>query len=122
MKMANAINSWAEFQKFLDDCCTRVGAEPDFSGHGRWWQTMTYQKFVTDGSVKGERIVVVGDPNNSTLIHALQGDTPAFSKGGKYGRMPLSISGDDFGYFNQDEIDEIKDWILRGCPEGTAIV
>jgi len=55
MMMANVINSWVEFQKFLDDCCTRVGADPDFSGHGRWWRTMTYQKFVTDGTVKGER-------------------------------------------------------------------
>ncbi|ASP73854.1 hypothetical protein CDO28_20090 (plasmid) [Sinorhizobium meliloti] len=115
--MANAINSWTEFQTFLDNCCMRVGAEPDFSGHGRWWREMSYQTFVSNGTVKGERIVMVGDPDNSILIHALQGDTPAFSKGGKYGRMPLSTSGEDSGYFTQAEIDEIKDWILRGCPE-----
>jgi hypothetical protein len=110
--MANAINTWAGFQDFMDECCRKVGADPDFSGHGRWWRQMTYDQFVTDGKVKGERIVVVGDPANSILIHSLRGDTPDFTDGGRYGRMPLNA----VGYFDEADIDEIGDWIGRGCP------
>jgi hypothetical protein len=110
--MSNKINTWADFQTFMDDCCEKVNANPDLSAHGRWWRNMTYQQFITDGSVKGKRIVVVGDPAGSIMIHALQGDTPDFSAGGRYGRMPRNASG----YFDQADIDEIKDWITRGCP------
>ena len=74
---------------------------------------MSYQTFVTDGTVKGLRIVAVGDPDNSVMIHALLGDTPEFSDGGDYGRMPLGAAE----YFSPAEIDEIKDWISRKCPE-----
>ncbi len=113
--MAGKINTYAEFQDFMDACCTKVSADPDLSGHGRWWRSMTHQKFVTDGKVKGERIVAVGDPDNSIVIHALRGDTPDFAEddSARFGRMPLGGTG----FFDKADIDEIADWIKRGCPD-----
>jgi hypothetical protein len=111
--MTNKINSYAEFQKIMDEGCDKVGADPDLSGHGRWWAQMPYQEFITTGTVKEERIVAVGDPDKSILIHALRGDTPDFSPTGKYQRMPKNGTG----YFDAADIDEIADWISRGCPD-----
>lgn len=115
--MPNVINSWIDFQNFMDACCTKVGAKPDDSTHGRWWRMMDHNEFVTTGTVKGERIVKVGDPDNSIVIHALRGDTPDFDANDPnalYGRMPLWANA----YFDNADIDEIADWIKRGCPDG----
>jgi hypothetical protein len=114
--MAGKINTWAEFQDFMDACCQKAGADPDLSGHGRWWRIMDHQTFVTTGTVKGERIVKVGDPDNSIVIHSLRGDTPDFDPvdpNARFGRMPLNAAS----YFEKDDIDEIADWIARGCPD-----
>jgi hypothetical protein len=113
--LAGKITSWSEFQQFMDDCCVKVGAKPDDSGHGRWWRSMSYQTFITDGKVKNQRIVVVGDPANSILIHSLRGDTPDFADdpNARYGRMPANANG----FFADADIDEIADWILRNCPQ-----
>ncbi|KRR19241.1 hypothetical protein CQ14_39315 [Bradyrhizobium lablabi] len=110
--MANKINAWTDFQQFMDDCCQRLNVDPDVSGHGRWWRAMTYQVFVTEGKVKGQRIVLPGDPDNSIVLHALRGDTPDFSSTGRFRRMPLGGP-----FFDHADILEIEDWIRRGCPE-----
>jgi hypothetical protein len=109
--MAGKINSYADFQTTMDTACKQVGAEPDFAPHGRWWTTMTYEKFMSDGDVLGERIVAPGDPDNSRLIQALEG-RPPFGDGGKFSRMPPGKP------FEQATIDEIRDWIARNCPNG----
>jgi hypothetical protein len=111
--MANKINSYADFQKLMDDCCDKVGADPDVSGHGRWWRDMPYQEFMTTGVVKNERVVALGDPNNSIMIHALRGDTPDFTPTGRFKQMPKNGTG----FFEATDIDEIADWIGRGCPD-----
>ncbi|MDI3559051.1 hypothetical protein [Bradyrhizobium sp. Arg816] len=117
--MAGKITTYADFQNFMDACCTKVGADPDLSGHGRWWRDMTHTTFVTDGTVKGQRVVVVGDPDNSIMIHALRGDTPDFDANdphARFGRMPLNANS----FFADADIDEIADWIQRGCLDGAA--
>src|SRR3954462_12767180 len=114
--MADKINSWSEFQNFMDACCKKANAHPEDSGHGAWWKVMDYNKFITDGKVKGLRIVAVGDPDNSVMIHALRGDTPQFKENdpdADFGRMPLNSDS----FFEKDDIDEIADWIKRGCPD-----
>ena len=113
--MAGKINSYKEFQDFMDACCTKEGADPDMSGHGRWWTAMTYQKFITDGKVKGQRIVIVGDPDNSVMIHALRGDPLDFTEDppSRFGRMPKNATA----FFEKADIDEIADWIGRNCPD-----
>ncbi|XUJ33556.1 hypothetical protein ACQ5SK_38455 [Bradyrhizobium japonicum] len=60
------------FPEFHGRLLHQGGADPDLSGHGRWWREMTHTTFVTDGKVKGQRVVVVGDPDNSIMIHALR--------------------------------------------------
>jgi hypothetical protein len=116
--MAGKINSYKEFQDFMDACCTKAGADPDMSGHGRWWIDMTYQKFITDGKVKGQRIVIVGDPDNSVMIHALRGDTPDFKDdpSARFGRMPKNANS----FFDKTDIDEVADWIGRNCPDPSS--
>jgi hypothetical protein len=114
--MAAKINSYAEFQDFMDACCVKAGADPDLSGHGRWWRTMDHNVFVTTGKVKGQRVVVVGDPDNSVVIKALRGVPPDFSEDpdARFGRMPANSGS----FFEPADIDEIADWIKRGCPNG----
>jgi hypothetical protein len=117
--MAGKINTYAQFQDFMDACCVKAGADPDSSGHGRWWRTMDYTTFTTNGTVKGQRVVAVGDPDNSIMIHALRGDTPDFDDSNpdaRFGRMPQNANS----FFDKADIDEIADWIKRGCPNGPA--
>lgn len=114
--MAGKINTYGEFQDFMDACCVKVQADPDLSGHGRWWRQMDHKEFVTTGEVKHRRVVVVGDPDNSIVIQALRGVPPDFADdpGALFGRMPQNAGA----FFDVADIDEIADWIKRGCPNG----
>lgn len=111
--MVKPVDGWTDFQDMMDAECARLGADPDASGHGRWWRDFTYDDFKNNKrKVKGQQVVVVGDPDKSVLIHALEG-TGDFVAGGRFqGRMPL-----DSGPFDPDAIAGIRDWIKRGCPE-----
>ena len=113
--MAGRINTWAEFQSFMDACCEQVGAEPDNAPHGRWWQGMSHHEFMTDAEVLGERIVVPGDPENSRIIQALEG-RDLFGPEGNFNRMPTGTP------FRDEDIAEIRDWVARGCPDGIPVV
>jgi hypothetical protein len=77
---------------------------------------MNHNEFVTTGKVKNQRVVVVGDPDNSIIIHSLRGVPPDFAEddSARFGRMPLNAAS----FFKPEEIDEIADWIKRGCPNG----
>ncbi|MCK1564308.1 hypothetical protein IVB08_10090 [Bradyrhizobium sp. 173] len=114
--MAGKINSYAAFQDFMDACCVKAQADPDLSGHGRWWRVMDHKEFVTTGEVKQRRVVVVGDPDNSVVIQALSGVPPDFADdpSALFGRMPQNAGA----FFEPADIDEIADWIKRGCPNG----
>jgi hypothetical protein len=45
------------------------------------------------------------------MVKALQGDPP-FDPAGQYGQMPPPPAIP----FEPSDMDEIKDWIQRGCP------
>ena len=107
--MANKIKNWSDFQNFMDACCTKVGANPDNAPHKRWWRKMDCETFIASGTVLGLRIVAVGDPTASNLIKALQGDPP-FDPNGQFDQMPPGMP------FIPSDIDEIRDWIQRKCP------
>ena len=77
--MANKIKTYSDFQQFMDDCCTKANANPDGAPHRRWWRRMTYDSFIRDGTVLGLRIVAPGDPANSNMVKALEGDPPTIS-------------------------------------------
>jgi hypothetical protein len=111
MPINNPINTWAAFQDFMDACCARVGAHPENASHDVWWRNMTYNKFMTDGKVKGLRIVNPGNPDDSTMIKALEG-RPPFGPDLQYPQMPPDAP------FSAEEIGKIRDWISRGCPDG----
>lgn len=112
--MAGKINSYKEFQDFMDACCAKVGADPDSSGHGRWWIEMKYDEFMTTGTVKHKRIVAVGDADNSIMIRALRGIPPDFAEDSAtgFGRMPKNA----MSFFDPADVEEIADWVGRGCP------
>jgi len=100
------LNSYAEFQKFMDDTCAAVGAPIDLAPHHRFW-SVAYNDFIT-GNVFGVQILIVGNAADSGIIHALKGEAPF--DGTSFPQMPPTAA------FPQDAIDTVADWINRNCP------
>jgi hypothetical protein len=84
-------------------------------GHGAFWRGLTYAEFLTY-QVFGQRIVLVGDSTNSSLIKALRAQYPFGSDTGTQGsyfrRMPAGRPP-----ATQSQIDFIARWIDDGCPD-----
>jgi hypothetical protein len=97
------ITSFKDVQKLFSNV--------DASGapHGNFWQKLTYEQFI-NGNVPGinppMKILVVGKPEQSVLIQAISDDDF------QYGRMPLGGP-----YYSKQEIDDLADWIKKGCPK-----
>jgi len=113
-----ALNSFAEVQAFITNVLQQNNEAGGVSNapHGAFWSNLTYDQF-TKGNVPGidppVPILVVGDPQNSNLLQALQGTGPLFDPNGQYGQMPAN--GPPF--FTPDQIQEIADWIKNNCPQ-----
>lgn len=120
-----ALNNYNDVQAFI----TRImeenkveGAPPPRSPHKAFWLTMSYEDF-TRGTVPGVKdpatgnainILTIGDSASSNLIMALRGHGPLFDpKHGSFGRMPANNQKP----FTDNQINDIADWIDRGCPE-----
>jgi hypothetical protein len=73
-------------------------------GHGNWWEGLSRDEFV-NYEIFRQRLVNIGDADNSVVIHALTG-TGMFSK-------PMPI---DHPPVPKDRIQFIRDWINDGCP------
>ncbi len=100
------LNSYAEFQKFMDDTCAAVGALINFAPHHRFW-SVPYDDFIA-GNVFGVQTLIVGNAADSGIIRALKGEPPF--DGSSYEQMPPS------GAFPLEAIDAVADWINRNCP------
>jgi hypothetical protein len=82
--------------------------------HGAFWNTLSYEDFVT-GSVLGSYpILEKGSSATSNIILALRGETPF--NGDPMPRMPA----DGPPWFTEEQIQTIADWIDAGCPNGTT--
>ena len=87
--------------------------------HGPFWNTLTYNEFVT-GPVpvvkdsNGNQIPILSKGNGaqSNIVQALQGTGMFDPVTGSFPRMPYGGP-----YFSNAQIQELSDWITAGCPE-----
>jgi len=84
--------------------------------HGPFWRSQTKDQF-TGYTYRQVQLIVVGDPDKSGLIQALEGKFP-FGKNNatpvpnaRFNRMP-----DNKPYMPVDKIKLIRDWIAARCP------
>jgi hypothetical protein len=99
---------------------SKIAAGPP---HGEFWNTLSYTDFV-NGSVPGVfypqsttpiSILCKGNGAQSNIIYALSG-TPGTlwdpNNPAGFGQMPQGGP-----YFSTEQIQELSDWITKGCPE-----
>jgi hypothetical protein len=113
-----ALNSFADVKNLINQVLTQnneMGGVGD-SPHGAFWSDLNYAQF-TAGDVPGVQpavpILEVGNAAQSNIIMALKGTGPLFNPNGTYGQMPAN--GPPF--FTPEQIQEIADWIDKGCPQ-----
>jgi len=122
-----ALNSYADVQKHLNDVIAALGSNIGGAPHGAFWNTCTYQQFTTGnvpnvnqapGDPPNEQgtwqILVIGQPENSNIIKALQGDPPF--DGSIFQQMPA----DGPPFFSPAQIQPLADWIKANCPNGSS--
>jgi hypothetical protein len=83
--------------------------------HGNFWRGLTLDQFKAK-KVFGRALLVVGQPDDSNLIKALEGRDPFGSDigtpGAIYRRMPAGRPA-----VAPDRIAYIRQWIADGCPD-----
>ena len=97
--MSQTINNYADLQDLLNSFVSANALTPALAPHGVFWETMSYDQFVT-GSVLGQQILVKGDSKNSFIIEMPQPSPPYNNKSPK----------------QADVITSIANWIDAGCP------
>src|SRR5215471_6296954 len=121
--MTMALNSYADVQNHLNTVIARLGSNIGGAPHGAFWNTMSYQEFIS-GNVPNVRrqpgdppnaqgnwkVLVVGDAAKSNIIRALQGDPPF--DGSVFEQMPA----DGPPFFDPGDIQPLADWINAKCP------
>ncbi|HRQ64411.1 MAG TPA: hypothetical protein PKZ76_06050 [Xanthomonadaceae bacterium] len=112
----STLKSYADVQQALDSFVATAGVPIAGAPHGPFWKTLSYQQFVT-GNVPNVnpafKILVKGDPANSTIIQILKGTGEA---AGIFGQMPRPSPP-----YNPEQanlISALSDWIAAGCPNG----
>jgi hypothetical protein len=121
------ILTFVDVQKFFNNFIAQHGIDIGGAPHGAFWNT-TYDNFVK-GTVPGLPqtanpntgqplpVLIKGDGEHSNIIYALRGTAGTFwdPNTGAFGQMPAGGP-----YFPSDQIDDLCDWITKGCNEGTA--
>jgi len=114
------LNSYAEVQNLLNDYIKKFAVPIAATPYGAFWNKMSYNEFI-EGNIPGVlsregkplRILVVSKPEESNLIQALRGTkgTDFDPIDGVVGRLPMTGP-----FMNEADIDQLADWIKRGCP------
>ncbi len=108
--MSISINNYADLQKCLNDFVSANALTPALAPHGVFWETMSYEQFVT-GSVLGQQLLVKGDSQKSFIIQILKAPTNGFDQ------MPQSNPPYNNNTPKQsDVITAIAAWIDADCP------
>jgi hypothetical protein len=83
--------------------------------HGNFWRPLSLDQFKAK-KVFGQALLVVGNPDDSNLIKALEGRAPfgadAGVPGATWPRMPAG-----FDPVPPDRIAYLRKWIADGCPD-----
>lgn len=122
------LNSYSDVQNFFNGILnqnvstssgnTELKDTKNNAPHADFWNTLTYDQFV-NGNVPGVnppmKILIKGNSAQSNIILALSGATgTAFDPNtGSFGPMPA----DGPPMFTPAQIQELADWIDKGCPK-----
>jgi hypothetical protein len=117
--MAAKLNSYADVQNLLNNYVQSAGVTPASAPHGTFWETLSYQDFITQQvpNLPDVRICTPGTVGTSGIINALSGTGQFMPQGNEYPQMPF---GNPPYPGQQDVIDSLSDWISRNCPNGNA--
>ncbi len=108
--MSKTITNYADLQDLLNNLVSANALTPALAPHGVFWETMTYEQFIS-GTVLGQKILVIGDAKNSFIVQILTAPTNGFDQ------MPQPSPPYNSNSPKQaDVITSIANWIDAGCP------
>jgi hypothetical protein len=112
------LTNYAEVQAALNTFVTEAGVSPGLAPHHTFWNTMTYQQFIT-GNVPGVpggpwKILEVGHSKNSNIIQILSGYGKAYDN---FGQMPRPSP--PYEPEQATLITELSAWIDGGCKNNS---
>lgn len=108
--MSKTLKNYADLQDLLNSFVNANGLTPALAPHGVFWETMSYDEFVT-GSVLGQQILVKGNSKKSFIVQILTAPTNGFDQ------MPQPSPPYNSNSPKQsDVISSIAAWIDAGCP------
>ena len=109
------IQNYAQFQAYMNKMITIYDTSITSAPHQAFWQSYTYQQFITGNVPHVAPPVKILEMRNgaaSNIVQALQGVGPLFGPDGDYGQMPA----DGTGPWTAAQIQPVIDWINAGCP------
>lgn len=119
--MAAVIKSYVQLQQYIDAILTANGDAPVGTPHKQFWDTLTYEQFVTGNvpnvkdpnSGQPMKILISGNSKASNFIMALEGTagTVFDPTNGKIGQMPFGGTP-----FTAEQIAPLAAWIDAKCP------
>jgi hypothetical protein len=103
------VNTYKDVQSMFDSYVSLNGIAISGSPHGKFWDNLTYQQFITGDvpHVSGVKILKCGDSANSNLVNILKGSLP--------NGIPEMPAGGP--YFPEEQIDSFAKWVDAGCKE-----
>jgi len=110
--MQNSIKNYKELQILLNSFVGVNSLSPGIAPHGVFWNTLTYDQFVT-GNVPniGVPILVKGNSAESNLVQVLDGTSTQFPQ------MPQPSPPYNANSPSQDDvINQVSAWIDANCP------
>ena len=113
------LKNYADVQAALNTFVQQAGVTPGQAPHGAFWNSMTYQQFIT-GNIPGVpegpwKVLVVGDSKNSNIIQILNGVGDAYND---FGQMPQPSP--PYQPEQATLITELAAWIDAGCKNDPA--
>jgi len=110
--MQKSITNYKDLQDLLNSFVGVNSLTPGLAPHGVFWNTLSYQQFVT-GNVPGigVPILVKGNSAKSNLVQVLNGTSTNFPQ------MPQPNPPYSANTPSQDDvISQVSAWIDAGCP------
>jgi hypothetical protein len=109
------LTNYAAVQAALNNFVTQAGVSPGLAPHHTFWNTMSYQQFITGGVPGGPwKILEVGSSKNSTIIQILSGYGKAYDN---FGQMPRPSP--PYEPEQGTLITELAAWIDGGCQNNS---
>jgi hypothetical protein len=131
------LNNYADVQTALNTFVTQAQVTPGQAPHGAFWQSLSYEDFISKNIDSGGhivpantagtwKIVTPGNADASTIIQVLCGYGDAFNAVGQMPQPSPPYSLNDaqppqpltYGQFAL--VCDLRNWINAGCPNPTS--